>query len=273
MKYNLLDEIGDHFIDQAVKKVKEGETFVCVLDNVDWMKKVHVMRLDAQNVDVHAVATSLVFDRVLSKHFPDAGQQKSLADCNMRELVSLTDEESCKLKERYRFLLAIILCEQFPGFRFLQDLVPTHLPHVNLKAMTRKSTVVPFPVLLKDEKKYTEVVDVLDQLETWTHEIYSKAGLCSTAVPASHQHPDLPSTSSRPDPTASHFRPVTATSDPLQYVKVPCFGDQLSRVRFAGAKDLRSGPHTPRDRFDHIYPFRIVDWHTKRSSLKVSYRS
>ena len=61
MKYNLLDEIGDHFIDQAVKKVKEGETFVYVLDNVDWVEKVHDMQSDAQNVDVHAVATSLVF--------------------------------------------------------------------------------------------------------------------------------------------------------------------------------------------------------------------
>ena len=52
-------------------------------------------------------------------------------------------------------------------------------------------------------------------------------------------------------------------------MKVPCYGDQLSRVRMAGAKDLCAGCHLARQRLDHIYPFCIVDWHTKRSFLKV----
>ena len=134
--------------------------------------------------------------------------------------------------------------------------------------MSRKSTVVPFPVLMKDEKKYSEVVDVLDQLETWSHDIFSKAGL-SLVPDSSHEPPQLQSNTSRPDQPASHNRPVASTTDPLQNVKIPCYGDQLSRVRFAGAKDLRSGSHTVRDRFDHIYPFCIVDWHCKKSFLKV----
>ena len=58
--------------------------------------------------------------------------------------------------------------------------------------------------------------------------------------------------------------PETIADDPLARVRIPCFGDQLTRVRLAGAKDLRAG------RLDHLYPFRIVDWHTKRSFLKVS---
>ena len=255
-------------MDLAVKKVQEGETFVYVLDNIDWMEKVHDMRSDAQNKSVHAVATSLVFDRISSKDLPDDGPKRDLNDCDMKELVTLTDEEKNLIKERYKLLVAKILCQYFPAFKFLQDLVPVHLSHENTEAMTRKSTVVPFPVLMKDEKKYSEVVDVLDQLETWSHDIYSKAGICS--VPDSnHQPPQLQSTTSRPDQPASHTRPATSTTDPLQNVKIPCYGDQLSRVRFAGAKDLRSGSHTARDRCDHIYPFHIVDWHTKRSFLKV----
>ncbi len=46
--------------------------------------------------------------------------------------------------------------------------------------MSTKSEVVTMPVLMKDEKKYAECVDVLDQLEKWTQEIYSAAGLCSS---------------------------------------------------------------------------------------------
>ena len=33
--------------------------------------------------------------------------------------------------------------------------------------MSSESTLVPLPVLMKDEKKYAEVVNVLDQLEVW----------------------------------------------------------------------------------------------------------
>lgn len=270
MKYNLLDEIGNHFMDLAVKEVKEGKSFVFVLDNIDWMEKVHDMRSDAQNVDVHAVATSLVFDRVSSSQQPNNGSQKYLKDCDMNELVALNDEEICNIRERYKFLVGRILCEHFSAFKFLQDLLPAQLPHDHLEEMNIKSTVVPSPVLMKDEKKYADVVDVLDQLEAWIHEIYYKAGLCPAPVSDdSSQSPELPSTTSRPDQPASHIPPVASSSDPMQNVKVPCYGDQLSRVRFAGAKDLRSGCHKPKDRFDHIYPFRIVDWHTKRSLLKV----
>ena len=155
-------------MDLAVKKVQERETFVYVLDNIDWMEKVHDMRSDAQNKSVHAVATSLVFDRISSKDLPDDGPKRDLNDCNMKELVTLTDEEKNLIKERYKLLVAKILCQYFPAFKFLQDLVPVHLLHENTEAMTRKSTVVPFPVLMKDEKKYSEVVNVLDQLETMT---------------------------------------------------------------------------------------------------------
>ena len=51
--------------------------------------------------------------------------------------------------------------------------------------MSTKSEVITMPALMKDEKKYAECVDVLDQLEKWTYNIYSAAGLCSSENPHS----------------------------------------------------------------------------------------
>lgn len=67
---------------------------------------------------------------------------------------------------------------------------------------------------------------------------------------------------------SSHV-PRVPVADPLANVRIPCFGDQLIRVWFAGAKDLRAVSHTAQDILDHLYPFRIVDWYAKRSILKV----
>lgn len=40
MKYKIQENIERHFLDRAVEMVKEGKTFVLVLDNTDWEIKV-----------------------------------------------------------------------------------------------------------------------------------------------------------------------------------------------------------------------------------------
>ncbi len=264
----MLDEIGEHFIEHAVELVKSGLKFVYVLDNIDWEEKAHDVRTDNQNKSVHAVASSIVFARIPSGDLPDAGPQGDLKTTNVAEVVKLTESEMNLIRCRYRILLAKILFEHFPELRIFQSFIPDKTDCPFIEQTSIRSEVITMPILMKDEKKYADCVDVLDQLEEWTHQIYSAAGLCklpSTDKPS----PPAIGNRSRPDQPGSHIRPVPSTDDPLSGVKIPCFGDQLTRVRLAGAKDLRAGCHSARERLNHLYPFCIVDWHTKRSFLKV----
>ena len=92
------------------------------------------------------------------------------------------------------------------------------------------------PIIMKDEKKYAEVVDVLDQLKNG-----QKTSIL--LLDCVHQTQNVIGTTSEPDQPAAHVPPAASKSDPLRRVKVPCYGDQLTHVRFAGAKDLRAGPY------------------------------
>ena len=153
MKYKIQENIGHHFLDRAVEMVKEGKTFVLVLDNIDWEVKVHDMRSDKQNKSVHAVATSIVFDRVASDHLHNV-PKNCLSGCNMKDLLKLSDEEQICTRERYKIFLGRILCDLFPAFQFLSGVVPVRTPCQYQAEMSIISEVVPLPVLMKDEKKY-----------------------------------------------------------------------------------------------------------------------
>ena len=268
-KYGILDDIGKEFLGRAAQLVKSGHKFVYVLDNIDWEEKVHDMREDVQNKSVHAVATSIVFNRVTDACLPDLGPRKDLRKYDVNEVVCLSKADIKSIRSRYHTLVAQLLFEHFPAFAMFKHCVPDATDCQHAKEMSIKSEVVIMPIIMKDEKKYADCVGILDQLEKWTQDIYSAAGLCQSEPAPTDANVPIIGCTSRADQPASHARPTASEEDPLCGVKIPCFGDQLTRVRLAGAKDLRSGCHSAKDRLDHLYPFCIVDWHTKRSFLKV----
>ena len=265
-KYAVFDDIGKHFLDHAVELVKAGMKFVYVIDNIDWEERVHDMREHHQNESVHAVATIMVFSRISSDQLPDDGPQKDVKTCNFREIVSVSDNEMKIIKSHYRMFVVKALIENFPELSRLKLFVSEELSlrHEHSVAMKGKSEVMTLPVLMKDEKKYSDCVDVLDQLETWTHEIHKAAsGPNESTAQASSDAFDLVEVPTRPDQPRAHIPPNSSDDDPLKGVEIPCFGDELTRVRFAGVRDLRSGCHTAKQWLDHLYPYRIVGWHTK----------
>ena len=113
-----------------------------------------------------------------------------------------------------------ILCEFLSEFKCLSNLVSDHTPSLYEEEMSSRSLVVPFPMLMRDEKKYADLVHVLDQLEVWLHELYAKAGLCSPLEAGSAQSSEIiaGSVSARPGQPQAHVPPVLDDNDPLPTV-------------------------------------------------------
>lgn len=275
-KLSLLDIVGGHFNDEAVKLVKQGKQMQGTGDNWDFRIKAHDMRSNNQNKDVHYFASNLVFERVpVPEKLSDVTPKR-----NIRTLPNsfflLSDQEATKLRENFKVLVARVFVDVIAFLHFLKQVVPKHIHHPYLKETAQKSVIVPMPMQMKDEKNYSDVVDILSFYEDSLEEVYVKAGIAQVpTATTSNMNPlsngtetTMPMTHSRPDQPSAHSVKYDK-ADHMNGVSVPFGGDQMTRVRFAGAKDLRAGGHTAKDRFDHCSPFIGELWHTKMAFLQV----
>lgn len=271
-KSKLLDIIGGHFADKVIEQVKEGKRLQGTGDNWDIRINAHDMRSTHQNVDLHYFASNLIVERIpIDPQLSTVSPRRDIKTIS-NTVFLLSDDETRKLREDFKVLVGRVLVANIKSLSFMKSVIPLHIPHRFQKEMAQKSIIVPLPLQLKDEKKYDDVVDILSFYEDSTEEIYTKAGIIVNPpnnVRPAEPRGSLAGSASAPDQPGAHVNRRDA-DDHMSEVSVPFGGDQLTRVRFAGAKDLRAGAHTAKDRFDHCSPFVAEPFHTKMSFLQVT---
>ncbi len=261
--------IGNHFSDSIVEAVKDGKKLQGTGDNWDMKIHAHDMRSTHQNQDIHYFASNLIVERVPSQNLSTTSPRRDIRTLPNSVFLLSADEE-IKLREDFKVLIGRVLLSSIPCLSFLKSVIPDHISHVYQKEMSEKSIVVPLPMQFKDEKKYSDVVDILDYYETELENIYTKAGVIQKPAEDStaKQPVSIEGRSSQPDQPGAHCNKVDE-NDHMKAISVPFGGDQLTRVRFAGAKDLRAGSHTAKERLDHCSPFVSELFHTKMAFLQV----
>jgi hypothetical protein len=265
-KDTIIKLLGGHFSDQVVEKIKKGKVFRGTGDNWDMRISKGSMRMNIQNEDLHLFATNLIENRLTFSHLPNEKPKGNIKDLP-RSTFSLSMNEWRQYADNAKVIVGRIVLQLLPQFKFLKGIVPERILHVHSKEMERQSSIVSMPIINANEAKYEDCVSILRTYEKWIAEIYFKAGLLQEIPQA--DNPPVPAGPAAPGQTHAHQQPTS--NDPMRDMKIAFAGDQLTRVRFAGAKDLLSGTHTPSDRFEHCSPFKPVMWHTKASLLQYSY--
>ncbi len=272
-KLNLLDMIGNHYADGLIEEVKSGKKLQGTGDNWDMLIRAHDMRSSHQNVDLHYFASNLIVERVPCENLSTTAPKRDVRSLPNSAFL-LSNEESVKFRENLKVLVGRVLVANIPSMSFMKSIIPQHIPHEYQQEMASKSTIVPLSMQLKDEKKYDDVVDILDFYEQELEDIYNKAGVITkpkeTTSNGIQEPRSIAGLSSAPDQPRAHFN-IADDNDHMKGISVPFGGDQMTRVRFAGAKDLRSGAHTAKQRLDHCSPFFSAPFHTKMSFVQVYY--
>ena len=252
-KDTLIRQLGGHFSDQVVEKIKEGRVFRGTGDNWDLRILKGSMRKNIQNDDLHLFATNLIENRLTFNHLSNEKPKGDIKDLP-RSTFSLSINEWKQYADNAKVIVGRIILQFLPHFKFLKGIVPVHILHAHSKEMEQQSTIVSMPIINANEAKYEDCVSILRMYEKWISEIYMKAGLLQEMPHANN--PPLPAGPAAPGQTHAHQQPTP--NDPMKDMKITFAGDQLTRVHFAGAKDLLSRSHTPSDRFEHCSPFKPV---------------
>ena len=269
-KLNILDHIATHNNDKIINEVKQGKTLQGTGDNWDYKIQVHDMRKSDQNKDLHYFASNLIVERVPCEDLSKIAPQRDILTIP-NSMFLLNDTETSKLREDFKVLVGRVLIDRIAALSFMKSIIPAHIESKYSNEMAQKSTIVPLSMQFKEERKYDDVVDILCTYENTLEDIYSKAGLIEVPKETKSAEPSvsLSGAASRPDQPGAHAK-RNDSDDHMKQVEVPFGGDQLTRVRFAGAKDLRRGCHSAKDRFDHCSPFVIEMFHTKMAFVQVS---
>lgn len=258
--------IGGHFCDKAVNAVKENKSLRGTGDNWDLRVLKGHMTKELQNEDIHLFASNLYINRVDFNHLSNDAPIRNLNDCN-RCVFLLNRNDLTRLRNNFMVLVGRICFEYLPKFKFLKKVIPKHIQHEFSYEMAKSSVIISLPIIDANEVKYDDCVKILRTYENWIFEIYKKSGRINEREV---ENPIFPKDdASRPDQPGAHFQ--SSEDDPMREMKIPFAGDQLTRVRFAGAKDLLADAHTPTDRFEHCSPFKPVMWHCKASFLQGCY--
>ena len=138
----------------------------------------------------------------------------------------MNNSESNELRENFKVLVGRVLLENVAHLSFLKSIIPTHIHHNYEREMTLKSTIVPLSMQLKHEKKYDNVVDILDYYKQELEDIYEKAGVIEKPAETKEvkKLTSIEGQTSAADQPRAHFNKMN-DDDHMKAIAVPFGGD------------------------------------------------
>ncbi|XP_076090697.1 uncharacterized protein LOC143062794 [Mytilus galloprovincialis] len=236
-KRHIMKDLSNHSDEMIKEQIAKGNDGKLNGDNLDIYVTTNDIRMDNKNKDYHFFASDITFDRVKISHLNNLTPIGNAETIELKEMIPSL-EEDISYKTALKVILSRVIVEYCDSFSWMKPVIPKHISHPLQDEMSTKSSIHWLPIMLKNEAKYADCVQIMasyeDQLSTW----YRKAG----------------------------------RGGDLDKLQVPVGGDQLTRVRLQGAKSLRAGAFTAEDRLEHLTPIVVEMFHTLQDFLEKMYK-
>eukprot|EP00731_Ephydatia_muelleri_P006316 Em0003g564a len=216
--------------------------FRLVGDNIDKTVGPRFMRHNHQSQSLHYFNVYAVKDRVDLHHLSPNISMIDLQDVDVNRFLPSEDDYAA-LISNFQFLIAKVMAKCVPGLVHLSPLLPGHIQHIHSKAMSMKSEVVPLGVILKDENKLDDMVQIMDELHKYVPSIRSVENF-------EDENGDM------------------LTMDIHHFSHILLSGDQLTTARAIGSQRIRKNSVDAVARLQGFIPV-TEDWHTKVCYMKV----
>lgn len=180
-KRTLIKEYGNHTEEKVIRAIAKGHDGKINGDNVDIFVRTNDMRMDNKNKDYHFFASNWTPFRITQDDFVNNPVliEKVSAPHNTfitSDRFTPSQQETQLFRDSLKVLIGRILVKHCCAFKWAEPLLPKHIEHDLSEFMERKTESYRLPILLKNECKYDDCLDIMDSYVQNLMSWYNKAG-------------------------------------------------------------------------------------------------
>jgi hypothetical protein len=216
-----------------IDALKNGQNIRLVGDNINWTIHVHDERIGRKGHMQHAFGSAVIIENFNFSNLLQTKPQKDYDEIYLENFLLSVDEKNILIRS-FSLSIAPIIIRLIPYFNQFSACLPL-FHEKNKDFMTKANTVIPLKVLMKNEQKYADVVQILDFYENFLEQCHEKAGIS------------------------------------YEGARIHIGGDQMTRDRFSGAKNLRGHHKDDKYAFRHLSPITFELFHMVMNFMQVMF--
>ena len=174
-KRHIMKDFADHCTEQIIHQIAHGTDGKINGDNLDIYVTTNDMRMDNRNKDYHFFASDWTADRVNLNGLDNSKSIGDVDNVTVQHFIPSVEEDT-SYKDALKVLLSRIMVKYINNFDWMTPVIPKHIYHPLQDTMSNRSSIHWLPIMLKNEAKYSDCVQIMagyeNQLSAW----YTKAG-------------------------------------------------------------------------------------------------
>ena len=151
--------------------IKEGVVFKFWGDNLDKQQHVRDLRSEHQGEMLHMFSLIVGKSRTPAPELPFTGQVSNLRDTSTDYFLP-SSSDVVAVKNNLVVLVSRILTEYFTSLTPFSKVVPKHILHRYSSQMSKKSDVVVLDVLMKNEAKHKDMLEIMTTIQDYLGKTY-----------------------------------------------------------------------------------------------------